>query len=268
MSAAGQLHEVLRAAGVDASSALRPARLTVETLNKTFGRATAVEDVSFVVREHEFVAVLGPSGAGKTTLFRCVAGLLEPDRGSVLIGQDDVGRLKGRLRRRVAVVFQQFNLVSRLSALDNVLAGRLGYVPAWRGLTRRFTRGDRLLALECLDRVGLVGKAMQRADTLSGGQQQRVAIARALCQRPRLIIADEPVASLDPQAGVAVLELLRGIAKSEGVGVLCSLHQVQFARDYADRIVGLDKGRVVADVPTTEFDQANYERLYSSRRQD
>ncbi len=237
-------------------------RLTAVGVSKAFNARAAIEEVSFTVREREFVAVLGPSGAGKTTLFRCLTGLLAPDRGEIRIGGDDIGALRGRSRRRIAVVFQQFNLVNRLTAFENVLAGRLGYVPAWRGWLRRFGRTDRLFALECLDRVGLLGQAMQRADTLSGGQQQRVAIARALAQRPSLIVADEPVASLDPNASVGVLDLLRGIARADGVGVVCSLHQVHFARAYADRVVGLSHGRVVIDAPTDRFDQAAFERLY------
>jgi phosphonate transport system ATP-binding protein len=165
------------------------ARLHVHGLGKTYGSHVAIEDVSFDVNAGEFLAILGPSGAGKTTLFRCVAGLTSPDAGSIRLGDFDVTRFRGRERRRIAVVFQQFNLVNRLTALQNVLAGRLGYVPAWRGWLRRFERADRLLALECLDRVGLVNKARQRADTLSGGEQQRVAIARALAQQPDVILA-------------------------------------------------------------------------------
>jgi phosphonate transport system ATP-binding protein len=209
-------------------------------------------------------AVLGPSGAGKTTLFRCMTGLLKPDRGSARLGADDVALLTGTRRRRMALVFQQYNLVSRLTALDNVLAGRLGYVPAWRGWLRRFDQSDRLLALECLDRVGMLGHATQRADTLSGGQQQRVAIARALAQRPDLIVADEPIASLDPNSASGILELLCGIARTEGVAVVCSLHQVRFARSHAHRIIGLSHGQVVFAAPTDRFDQAAYEQLYGT----
>ena len=236
--------------------------LAANTVSKAFAGRAAIHEVSFAVGEGEFVAVLGPSGAGKTTLFRCMTGLLAPDRGNVTVSGDDIASLRGRARRRIAVVFQQFNLVSRLSALDNVLAGRLGWVPAWRGWLRCFERTDRLFALECLERVGLLDQATQRADTLSGGQQQRVAIARALAQRPGLIVADEPVASLDPSAGAGVLELLRGIARADGVGVVCSLHQVQLARTYADRIVGLSQGRVVIDTGVDAFDQAAFARLY------
>jgi phosphonate transport system ATP-binding protein len=161
-------------------------------------------------------------------------------------------------------VFQQFNLVNRLTALQNVLAGRLGYVPAWRGWLRRFERADRLLALECLDRVGLVNKARQRADTLSGGEQQRVAIARALAQQPDVILADEPVASLDPRISAGIMELLGGICHRDGVALVCSLHQMHLAQAYADRIVGLKDGRIVVDTPAGAFDTERAKRLYGS----
>jgi phosphonate transport system ATP-binding protein len=236
--------------------------LDVAGLTKAYKGKFAIEGVGFKVRAGEFVAVLGPSGAGKTTLFRCMTGLLTPDRGTVKLADLDVMQLHGRERRHVAVVFQQFNLVSRLSALGNVLAGRLGYVPAWRGWARRFERGDRLLALDCLDRVGLLDKAGQRADTLSGGEQQRVAIARALAQQPDAIVADEPVASLDPKIGSGILDLLRGICHRDGVAVVCSLHQMQFAQTYADRIVGLANGRLVVDMPAGAFDTATAAQLY------
>jgi phosphonate transport system ATP-binding protein len=237
-------------------------RMVADGVTKSFGQNIAIENVSFRVEEHEFLAVLGPSGSGKTTLFRCLTGLLAPDHGTVRIDGHDVAALRGRSRRRVAVVFQQFNLVNRLTAFQNVLAGRLGHVPAWRGWTRRFERADKLLALECLGRVGLLAQASQRADTLSGGEQQRVAIARALAQRPALIVADEPVASLDPNSATGILDLLSSITRSEGVAVVCSLHQVQYARDYADRIVGLWRGRVKFDQSVALFDQTAFDQLY------
>ncbi len=246
------------------TSAASP-RLVIDGVTKAFNGRAALVDVCFAVAEHEFVAVLGPSGAGKTTLFRCIAGLSTPGSGMARLDGYDVKLLKGRERRQIALIFQTFNLVSRLTALDNVLAGRLGHVSGWRGCLRRFERADRLLALECLDRVGLLSQAMQRADTLSGGQQQRVAIARALAQQPRLIVADEPVASLDPNAAGGVMDLLRSIAHSDGVAVVCSLHQVNFARTYADRIVGLSHGRVVFAAPTSRFDRAAYAELYDTR---
>ena len=240
-------------------------RLVIDDVSKSFNGHAALANVSFTVAEHEFVAILGPSGAGKTTLFRCIAGLLKPDRGVARLGTQDITTLRGRERRHIALIFQQYNLVSRLTALDNVLAGRLGHVAAWRGCFRRFERADQLLALQCLDRVGMLSQAKQRADTLSGGQQQRVAIARAMAQQPRLIVADEPVASLDPNSAGGVMGLLRSIAHSDGVAVICSLHQVNFARTYADRIVGLSHGRVVFAAPTEQFDQTAYANLYDMR---
>jgi phosphonate transport system ATP-binding protein len=237
-------------------------RLVVDGLTKMFNGRSAIADVSLALVEHEFAAVLGPSGAGKTTLFRCIAGLLKPDRGTVRLDHDAITPSIGRSRRRIAFIFQQFNLVSRLSALDNVLAGRLGYVAPWRGCLRRFERSDRLLALECLDRVGLLAQAMQRTDRLSGGQQQRVAVARALAQQPRLIVADEPIASLDPSSAHSIMTLLRQIARSDGVAIICSLHQEQFARSYADRIIGLSRGRVTFAMAADQFDHAASTRLY------
>jgi phosphonate transport system ATP-binding protein len=249
--------------GAAAPSLHSRAHMTVTSVSKAFHGRPALRDVSFSVSEGEFVAVLGPSGAGKTTLFRCMTGLIVPDSGAVQVDGADVAGLRGRARRRIAMIFQQFNLIRRLSALENVLAGRLGHVPAWRGLLRRFSRADRLLALQCLERVGLMAEAEQRADRLSGGQQQRVAIARALAQQPSLIVADEPVASLDPKSSGSVLELLRSIAHSDGVSVVSSLHQVGFARSYASRIIGLSAGRIVADIPGRLFDDSAATRLYN-----
>jgi len=225
---------------------------------------TALDEVSLGVRPGEFVAVLGPSGAGKTTLFRCLTGLTRPDRGTVSVAGRDIWqspRELRRARRELALIFQQFNLIRRLSALENVLVGRLAHVPTWRVVLRRFTRADRQLALGCLDTVGLLDRAATRADELSGGQQQRVAIARALAQRAKLILADEPVASLDPESSATVLESLRS-AVATGVAVVESLHQVHLARAYADRIVALRNGRIVEDTPTSRLDTRTIEQIY------
>jgi phosphonate transport system ATP-binding protein len=225
---------------------------------------TALDEVSFTVGPGEFVAVLGPSGAGKTTLFRCLTGLTRPDRGSVRIDGHDVwssGRALQQGRRAVALIFQQFNLIRRLPAMENVLVGRLAHVPTWRVLARHFTRADRQLALGCLDTVGLLDKAGVRADQLSGGQQQRVAIARALAQHAKIILADEPVASLDPESSATVLESLRS-AVATGVAVVASLHQVHLARTYADRVLALRGGRLVADTPTARLDVRSIEQIY------
>jgi phosphonate transport system ATP-binding protein len=236
--------------------------LHVEGLSKSYGRRSVIEKVSFTLSEHEFVAVLGPSGAGKTTLFRCITGMTRTDTGRIRFGGVEIGSLVPQQRRKIAVVFQQYNLVRRLNALENVLAGRLAHAPMWRGVLRCFKRADILKAFESLERVGLLDHALQRADTLSGGQQQRVAIARALAQEPRLIVADEPVASLDPSSAASVLELLKEIARSDGVAVICSLHQVNYARLYADRIIGLSHGHVVIDAQARTLHDANLNALY------
>jgi phosphonate transport system ATP-binding protein len=244
----------------------------VERLSKIYSPGVvALRGVSFAVRAGEFVAVLGPSGAGKTTLFRCLTGLTRPDAGTVLVHGRDVGGLRGRAlndaRREVALIFQQFNLVRRLTAVENVMAGRLAALPTWRVVSRRFPRADRQLALRCLDTVGLLDRAYARADHLSGGQQQRVAIARALAQEATVILADEPVASLDPESSAVVLDTLRAVVTA-GVAVVASLHQVHLAVAYADRIVALRAGQVVADAPAAGLDERALEQIYERRPVD
>lgn len=240
--------------------------MDIRGLSKKFGSRMGLESISFALNQHEFVAVLGPSGAGKTTLFRCMTGMTEIDAGRLLFGGTEIRSLARAQRRQIALVFQQFNLVSRLSALENVLAGRLPHTAMWRGVFRCFERADILKAFESLERVGLLDEAHQRADTLSGGQQQRVAIARALAQEPRLIVADEPVASLDPMAAAGVLGLLKEIARSDGVAVICSLHQVNYARAYADRIIGLAQGRAIIDAQTQALSDSDFSTLYAASR--
>jgi phosphonate transport system ATP-binding protein len=233
--------------------------IEVQDLRKTFGARTALRDVSFKAVAGEFVAILGPSGAGKTTLFRCMTGLQTADSGRVLF---DGRQLRSIGRGAVAMVFQQFNLVQRSSVLENVLVGRLGAMPSWRVVARAFKKEERERAFVALERVGLADLAEQRADRLSGGQQQRVAIARALAQRSRYVFADEPIASLDPISSRAILRELRTIAREDGLAVLCSLHQVEFATEYADRIIGMFDGEIVADVRADMFDGGQFEAIY------
>ena len=242
--------------------------LVIETVTKRYGTTLALDDVSFVVDPGEFVALLGPSGAGKSTLFRCVTHLVAPDTGVVRVLGRDISALGGQelrlARRDVGLIFQQFNLIGRLSAMDNVLAGRMGHASTLRVMLRQFTHADRQLALAALDRVGLLERAGQRADSLSGGQQQRVAIARVLAQQARLLLADEPVSSLDPQSAENVLGILRNIARETGIAVVCALHQVDLARRYADRVVALRGGRKLLDVSVNAFDQNAFQELYGA----
>lgn len=228
-------------------------QIRIVSLTKRYGSTAVLDNLTLAVSPGEVVALVGPSGAGKTTLFRCITRLVAADAGEIFVSGQPLHALNGRrlaaARREIGLIFQQFNLVRRLSARDNVLVGRLTEAPAWRVLLRRFQTTDRHQALAALDRVGLLGQAFQRADSLSGGQQQRVAIARVLAQHSRVILADEPVASLDPVAAVRILSLLREIARERGITVVCSLHQVEFACDFADRTISLSDGAISTDSP-------------------
>ena len=220
--------------------------IEVEGLRHAFAGRPVLRNVAFSVAQGEFVTLLGSSGAGKTTLFRCLAGLIKPDAGHILLAGHPIHRLRGpslaAARRDIGVVFQQFNLVRRRSALENALAGRLAAIPLWRVLLDRYVTADRDAAMAALVRVGLAEQADQRADLLSGGQQQRVAIARALVQRSRVLLADEPVASLDPVNAEAVMALLKEIARERAMTVLCSLHQTDLAYRFADRVRRMEDG--------------------------
>jgi len=242
------------------------AALELVGVSKFYGSTAALRDVSLRIDPGEVVALLGPSGAGKSTLFRCISRLAEADGGKVLITGQDIGALDRRAlreqRQSIGLIFQQFNLVGRLTALANVLAGRLGHTATWRVVSRRFKHEDRQIALAALDHVRLLERAYQRADSLSGGQQQRVAIARVLAQQSRIVLADEPVASLDPASAENVLEVLRDIARERGIAVLCSLHQTDLARRHADRIVAVRAGRVVLDAPAKSVGLADIDAIY------
>ena len=225
--------------------------LILEGIRRCYGSLAAVDGIDLRIEPGDFVVVIGPSGAGKSTLMRIVNRLVEPSEGSIRDGATDVTALRGaalrRWRSEAAMIFQHFNLSPRLDVLTNVLVGKLIDTPWYRSVCRAFTRNEKLEALGVLDELGLADKAFERAERLSGGQQQRVAIARALLQKPRFILADEPVASLDPRNAEVVMDTLRAVNRNHGITIVCNLHNVDLARTYADRVVALRDGRVVFD---------------------
>jgi len=243
--------------------------VSLERVGRRFGAQVALDGVSLTIEPGQFVAVVGRSGAGKTTLLRCLSRSIVATEGAVRFDGIDLGPLTGRFLRAhragVGVIYQQFNLVRRLRVLDNVLVGRLAHLEGWArvaALARRFGRDDRDIALRCLDHVGLLARAWQRTDTLSGGEQQRVAIAKILAQAPRLILGDEPVASLDVANGAMVMGMLRRVAAETGLTVIATLHHVDYARTYADRVLGLRAGRLVFDGPAASLSETALRSIF------
>jgi phosphonate transport system ATP-binding protein len=239
--------------------------IEVRGLSKDYGSLSALRNIDLQVPHGEFCVVLGPSGAGKSTLLRCINRLTEPTAGEIHIDGNRVTGERTQLRetrRHLGMIFQDHNLVPRLSVLKNVLTGRLASMPVLAALLQWFPQTDIDIALQCLGRVDLADKAYSRADRLSGGQQQRVGIARALAQQPGAILADEPVASLDPKTARIVLGDLRRAAHELGIAVLCNLHQVEYAIEFADRIIGLSSGGVVFEGVPRLLDEAALERIY------
>ncbi len=238
----------------------------IEHITKSFGGQHAVDDVSFSLPSGQFLAIIGLSGSGKSTLLRLLNGLHQPSSGQVTVLGTRVTGAKGatlrRLRSQIGFIFQQFNLVGRTSCMENVLSGALGRLRLPRVGVGTYPKPLRREALDHLDRVGLAHKAFQRADTLSGGEQQRVAIARALMQQPKLLLADEPVASLDPESSVQVMAILKRSCAEEHLTVICSLHQVDMALDWAHRIIGLRAGSVVLDQPAGRLDKDALMQVY------
>jgi phosphonate transport system ATP-binding protein len=224
--------------------------LEVKNLTKIYDDGTvALRNVSFEVADGEFLIIIGLSGSGKSTLLRCINRLIEPTEGQIIWDGVDItaaepAQLRG-IRRQIGMVFQQFNLVKRSTVLTNVLSGRLGYVSPWTSLLHRFPAKDRKMAMQALEQVGITDQAHKRADELSGGQQQRVGIARALMQQPRIILADEPVASLDPVLAHSILGYLEKLNKDQNISILCSLHYLDLVQRYATRVVGLRAGEIV-----------------------
>ena len=232
------------------------------------GGVVALEGVSAKIEQGEFVSVLGPSGSGKTTLLRIVNGLVFPTEGIVAVEGINVTKNNVKtVRRTVGMIFQQFNLVGNLSVINNVLAGSLASHQKWYSGLYIFPKSLRLRALEVLDRVGLLDKAYQRADRLSGGQQQRVGIARALMQKPNVLLADEPIASLDPIIAYNILSLLKTISLEDNITVLCSLHQVDFAMRFSQRIIGLSEGEIMMDEPTQDLTTEYIRKIYKGHEQ-
>lgn len=241
--------------------------LEVTALRKTYPTGDeALRGVSFTVDGHDAVFIIGPSGAGKSTLLRCINRLVEPDGGSVRLDGLEITTLPDAelrvARRGMGMIFQEFNLVERLTVMENVLSGRLGYVSTWQAWRRRFPPEDIEAAFRTLARVGLEGFENKRADELSGGQRQRVGIARALVQRPKILLVDEPTSSLDPRTSEAVMKLIVDLAAEDGIPALVNIHDVPLARAFAKRIIGLKAGSTVYDGPASDLTEDMFERIY------
>lgn len=233
---------------------MTPGALDIRDLTKAYTRHQPVlRGVTATLDSEGITAVIGPSGAGKSTLLRCINRLVEPNSGRILFKGTDLTRLHGRglreARRRIGMVFQEFNLVERLSVIENLLSGRLGYLPPWRAWLRKFPEPDLRHAFDLLERLGLEEFAAKRADALSGGQRQRVGIGRALMQEPELLLADEPTSSLDPKTSVEIMETMAELARERHIPVIVNMHDVALARRFADRMIGMTDGRIVFDGP-------------------
>ena len=241
--------------------------LEIKNLTKVYdGNVQALHNVSFNVKPGEFLAVIGLSGSGKSTLLRCINRLVEPTNGEVIWDGVDITKASQdelrRIRRRIGMIFQHFNLVERSKVLTNVLAGRLGYTNPAMSIVNRFSKNDIEMAYKQLERVGIRDQANKRADELSGGQQQRVSIARAMMQNPKIILADEPVASLDPVLAHSIMQYLEKINKEDGVTVICSLHFLDLVHRYANRAIALNAGILMFDGSPKEIDDVKFKDIY------
>lgn len=241
--------------------------LIVKDLVKAYVPGKPVlKNISFEVRGRSTVAIIGPSGTGKSTLLRCINRLIDPTSGTIVVAGHEITRLSGKdlrlARHHVGMVFQEFNLVERLSVIENVLCGRLGFVPVWRAWLRKFEQHDIDRAFELIDMVGLTEFATQRADSLSGGQRQRVGIARAVMQNPDVIMADEPTSSLDPKTSVEIMGLLNDFSTSHDIPVLINIHDVNLAKRFADRVIGMSQGSIVFDGPPSELTDGHLKEIY------
>jgi len=244
------------------------ALLEIEGLTKYYRDVRALSDVSFHVHRGEFVGIIGPSGAGKSTLLRCINRLIDPSSGTIQFEQKDVTRMRGRdlrrLRSRIGMIFQHYNLVPRLSVIENVLHGRLGHKGDLAGILGRYTEKEKQRAVKVVDQLGLDDVLYKRCDQLSGGQKQRVGIARALVQNPHLILCDEPIASLDPSAAKVIMDHLREINRDLEMTILVNLHQVDVAMKYAERIIGVNGGSVVFDGKPGDLSRKRIYEIYGT----
>jgi phosphonate transport system ATP-binding protein len=242
--------------------------LSIRNLRKEYRAGQPVlKDITLDIDASGVTAIIGPSGTGKSTLIRCINRLVDPTAGEILFEGQDLAKLSGQplrmARRRIGMVFQEYNLVERLSVIENVLSGRLGYVPAWRAFLRKFPEQDIARAFDLIDAVGLTQDfAKRRADALSGGQRQRVGIARAIMQQPALVLADEPTSSLDPKTSVEIMELMVSISRGRNVPIVINIHNVELARRYANRIIGMTGGEVVYDGPPTGLQDSHLKHIY------
>ena len=238
--------------------------LEINNLKKNFKNGTqALKDVSFKVNSGEFISILGPSGSGKTTLLRSINGLEGIEKGEIIFNKNkiNINNLPD-VQRKTGMIFQEFNLINNLSSINNVLTGLLNSSNKFLSMFYLFTKEQKLNALQVLDTVGLLEKSYKRVDELSGGQRQRVGIARAIIKKPLLLLADEPVASLDPEAALSIMQLLKKISKDFNITVLCNLHQVELASEFSDRVIGLSNGSIVFD-DEAKFLEKNIKKLYS-----
>jgi phosphonate transport system ATP-binding protein len=242
--------------------------IIAKNLSKTFdgGKNFALKDVNLEIKQGEFIAIIGLSGAGKSTFLRAINATNPPGTGSLQVLDLEVNKISGRklvnLRKQIGFIFQQFNLVKNLSVLQNVLVGRIAYAPLWRSLLGFFSEEDKAIAKRAIDSVGLDGRYHDKARNLSGGQQQRVAIARALVQQPKIILADEPMASLDPKLSEVIIEMLEKINKEQNITVIVNIHVLSLAKKYAKRMIAFRKGQVVFDGTPAELTDAKVDEIY------
>lgn len=247
--------------------------LSVKHLNKTFATGQqALSDISFDVQAGEFLVIIGPSGAGKSTILRSINQLITDDSGDILFEDQNIRQASKKqlrqIRRQIGMIFQNANLVGHLTVLENVLHGRLGYQSTLAGILGRYTDSEKTMAVDLLKQVGLADFMYHRCDELSGGQMQRVGIARALMQQPKLLLCDEPIASLDPKSAKIVMDYLHFLAKKRQITCIVNLHQVDAAREYADRILGINQGQLVFNGTPAELSTQALEQLYQRKQED